>query len=96
MAFLIGDFEVINFAICWKILVSISTFNSENLIGYVQSAGNLSLLSIIARACEACAVSDQRCDKTEKSPSETTRETTFNYEDFRLISGKSSDDISDD
>lgn len=46
LAFLIGDYEVINFAIWfWKSLVPMSTFNSENLIGYAQSAGNLSFLS---------------------------------------------------
>jgi len=47
MAFSKGDFGVINFAVCWKNLVSIGTFNSENLIGYVQSAGNFVFITII-------------------------------------------------
>lgn len=33
--------KVILFAICWNSLVSIGTFNSQNLIGYAQSAGNV-------------------------------------------------------
>jgi hypothetical protein len=91
LAFLIGDFEVINFAICWKSLVSIGTFNSENLIGYAQSAGNLSLLSTLI-------VRDNYDHQVfaDKSPSETTRETSFNFENYRKITGKSPDEISDD
>ena len=87
LAFLLGDYEVINFAICWNSLVFISTFNSENLIGYAQSAGNLSfMLSSIL------IVNDIKADK---SSSETTREISFNFDDYRKISGKNSDEISD-
>lgn len=82
LAFFIGDYEVINFAICWKSLVSISTFNSKNLIGYAQSAGNLSF--------------NNKKNRADKSPSETTRETSFNYDQYRIISGKNFNDISDD
>ena len=89
LAFPIGDYEVINFAICWKSLVSISTFNSENLIGYAQSAGNLSLLSTLIIRDNSDIIAD-------KSPSETTRETSFNFDSFRKITGKSPDEISDD
>jgi hypothetical protein len=66
--------------------VSISTFNSENLIGYAQSAGNLSFVS------SYILVNDTN---TDKSSSETTRETSFNFDDFRKISEKNSDQISD-
>ena len=45
LAFLIDDYEVINFAICLDSIVSISSFNSENIIGYAQLAGNLSFMS---------------------------------------------------
>ena len=87
LAFLVGDYEVINFAICWNSLVSISTFNSENLTGYAQSAGNLSfMLSPVSLVNDI---------KTDKSPSETTRETSFNLDDYRNISGKDFDEISD-
>lgn len=80
LAFLIGDYKVINFAIWfWNSLVSISTFNSENLIGYAQSAGNLSY----------------PVKEADKSPSETTRETSFKLDEYRKISGKNNDVISD-
>jgi hypothetical protein len=68
--------------------VSISTFNSENLIGYAQSAGNLSFM-----ISSLLVVKDPEADK---SPSETTRETSFNFDEYRSISGKNSDEISDD
>ena len=88
LAFLMGDYKVINFAIWfWNSLVPISTFNSENLIGYAQSAGNLSFMTsslLVVKDAEA-----------EKSPSETTRETSFNFDQYRSISGKNSDEISD-
>lgn len=87
LAFLIGDYEVINFAVCWNSLVSISTFNSENLIGYAQSAGNLSFMIFIILLVNKT--------KTDKSPSETTRETSFNFDEYRKISGKNSSEISD-
>ena len=87
LAFHIRENMVINFAICWNSLVSISTFNSKNLIGYAQSAGNLSFISF-----PVLLVNDI---KTDRSPSETTRETSFNYDQYREISGKNSDEISD-
>jgi len=88
LAFLIGDYKVINFAIWfWNSLVSIGTFNSENPIGYAQSAGNFSFMS-----SSLLVVKDTKADK---SPSETTRETSFNFDPYRKISGKNSDEISD-
>jgi len=63
--------------------VSISTFNSENLIGYAQSAGNFSLLFF------PCVI------KADKSSSETTRETSFNFEAYRKITGNTPEKISD-
>ena len=88
LAFLLGDYEVINFAIwIWDSLVSIITFNSKNIIGYAQSAGNLSFMSSLL-----LLVKDT---KTDKSPSETTRETSFNFDEYRNISGKNHDEISD-
>jgi len=88
LAFLIGDYKVINFAIWfWNSLVSIGTFNSENLIGYAQSAGNFSFIS-----SSLLVVNNIKADK---SPSETTRETSFNFDLYREISGKNSDEISD-
>jgi LAGLIDADG endonuclease len=85
MAFLMSNYEVINFAICWNSLVLINTFNSKNFISYAQSARNLSF--IFNYFLE---------NKADKSPSETTRETSFNFNDYRKISGKDSDEISDD
>lgn len=117
LAFLIGDYVVINFAVCWNSLVSISTFNSENLIGYAQSAGNLSFMSTVFFASAAISrsrlliynnmykyfenlsepVNSKKYDiKADKSPSETTRETSFNYDEYRNISGKNPEDISDE
>ena len=88
LAFLIGDYKVINFAIWfWNSLVSISTFNSENLIGYAQSAGNLSFVSSSILVAEDT--------KTDKSSSETTRETSFNFDEFRKVSDKNYNQISD-
>jgi len=69
--------------------MSISTFNSENLIGYAQSAGNLSFMSSILLLIKYHI-------KADKSPSETTRETSFNFYDYRKISGKNTDEISND
>lgn len=66
--------------------MSISTFNSENLIGYAQSAGNLSFVSTTLVV---------RNTNTDKSSSETTRETPFNYEEYRNISNKNPHVISD-
>ena len=68
--------------------MSISTFNSENLIGYAQSAGNLSLMSLV--------MGKNNDVKADKSSSEATRGTSFNYDEYRKISGKNNDEISDD
>ena len=92
LAFLLGDYEVINFAICWNSLVFISTFNSENLIGYAQLAGNLSFMSYIVLLVNYKNYSLN----TDKSSSETIRETSLNFDCYRKISGKFFDVISDD
>lgn len=92
LAFLIDDFEVINFAVCLDSLVSISTFNSENLIGYAQLAGNLSFMSYIVLLVNYKIYSLN----TDKSSSETIRETSLNFDCYRKISGKFFDEISDD
>lgn len=84
MAFLMSNYEVINFAICWNSLVLISTFYSKNLISFAQSARNLSFIPFSLKDIKA-----------DKSPSETTRETSFNFNEFRKILGKNSDEISD-
>jgi hypothetical protein len=73
LAFPISDFRVINFAICWNSLVFISTFYSKNLINYTQSAGNLNYVFK---------------NIIDKSSSETTRETSFNFENIRINSNK--------
>ena len=87
LAFPIREDRVINFAIWfWNSLVSISTFNSENLIGYAQSAGNLSFVPITLVV---------KNTNTDKSSSETTRGTPFNFEDYRNISSKNPYEISD-
>lgn len=68
LAFPISDFGVTNFAICWNSLVLIGTLYSKNLISYTQSAGNFNyILNNII----------------DKSSSETTRETSFNFTNFR-------------
>lgn len=90
LAFHICEDMVINFAVCWNSLVLISTFNSENLISYAKSAGNFSFI------CSILLVKSKNYEmKTDKSSPETTRETSFNYDDYRNISGKNSDKISD-
>jgi len=59
----------IYFAVCLNGLVLIGTLNGKNSISYTQWAGNLSLYS----------------SKSKKpSASETTRETSFHYSEFRL------------
>jgi hypothetical protein len=95
VAFPEGDFRVINFAVCWNDLVAIHTFNSENYIGYVQSAGNLSFLSCLITLSSAINV-DKDDRKADKSTSETTREISFNFEAYRKLSGVSPEKISDD
>lgn len=86
MAFLISDYKVIIFAICWNSLVLISTLLSKNLISYAQSAGNLNFKYSIRHYIS----------KIDKSPSETTRETSFNFENFRKVSKKTSEEISNE
>lgn len=90
LAFHICEDMVINFAICWKSLVSTSTFYSKNLIGYAQSAGNLSILFSLL------LLSIGLIYYTDKSSSETTRETSFNFETYRKLSGNDHEKISDD
>ena len=90
LAFHICEDMVINFAICWKSLVSRSTFYSKNLIGYAQSAGNLSILFSLL------LLSIGLIYYTDKSSSETTRETSFNFETYRKLSGNDHENISDD
>lgn len=90
LAFHICEDMVINFAICWNSLVSISTFYSENLVGYTQSAGNLSFLFVPLVIINGIRY------YTEKSSSETTRETSFNFDTYRKLSGFDPKTISDD
>jgi len=86
------------------------TFNSQNFMGYAQSAGNLSFLlclSLLNLAKEDGVsgssssplkgekMQDASEKKTDKSSSETTRETSFNFKNYREISGISPDKISD-
>jgi hypothetical protein len=92
LASLIYNYEVLNFAICWDSLESKSTFNSENLLDYTQLAGNLSFIFYIVFLTNNI----KYYIKTDKSSSETTRETSFNFNDYRKISGKSSNEISND
>ena len=89
LAFLIGNYEVINFAVCWENLVSVNTFNSKNFIDYVQSAGNLSFIFLSIFIVKYYI-------KSEKSSSETTRETSFDFKAYRKISGNNFNKISDD
>jgi hypothetical protein len=71
--------------------VPISTFNSENLIGYAQLAGNLSFMLYTI-----LLINSKNYDiKADKSSSETIRETSFNFDYYRKISGKNFDEISD-
>lgn len=78
-------FLIINFTICWNGLVLISTFYSENLISYTQSAGNMFFF-----------ISNDISHRT----SETTRETSFNFLAFHnyyyKLLGKNSNHISND
>src|SRR5271163_4945297 len=62
---------VINFAVCWNSLVLIGTFSCKNSLSYTQSAGNLY---------------SARTSRTLKSPSETTRKTSFDFTLFQNIS----------
>lgn len=60
--------NTINIAICWNSLVLMSTLYGKNLISYTRSADNLSLYSI---------------KDNKQSVSETTRDTSLNFEAFR-------------
>ena len=66
------EVEVINFAVCWNSLKSMSTFYSKNLIGYAESAGNLSLLV-------ETSVSNKQRQVSLKRTSETKREASLNF-----------------
>ena len=87
VASLISDYEVINFAICWDSLVFINTFNSENFINYAESAGNLSIVYFIIF---------KNILKWDKNSSATTSEISFNFDEFRNITGKTPKDISNE
>jgi hypothetical protein len=87
VAFLIVNYKVIIFAICWNSLVFVSTFNSKNLINYTESAGYLTLMFFTLLKYNI---------KIDENPSETKREISFNFNNFRNLSGKSPKDISDD
>jgi hypothetical protein len=107
-----GDSWGINFAICWDSLVLIGTFARKNLISYAQSAGNLSFLlcclillfKSYLRNKEYIVYSDSSSNldegapqkKTDKGTSETTCETSYNFEAFRNISGINPEKISND
>jgi LAGLIDADG endonuclease len=80
LAFPISDFRAINFAICWDSLVLIGTFYSKNLISYAQSAGNLNYITN---------------NVVYKSSSETIRETSFNFYNFRRETNINEKQISD-
>ena len=88
LAFPVCENRVINFAMCWNSLVPRSTFNSKNLLGYAQSAGNLSFYN--SKRNEII-----NNFKTDKSSSENTRETSFKFQAYRNLSGNSSYIISD-
>lgn len=87
------------------------TFNSQNFMGYAQSAGNLSFLLCLgllnlAREGGVSGSSNSPTSgekmqgasekKTDKSSSETTRETSFNFKNYREISGIGPDRISNE
>lgn len=101
MAFPEGNFRVINFAVCWESLVLIGTFNSENSISYAQLAGNLSILLLlfindISYLYSSSIVEGKDNKKLTSDPQSTTRETSFNFEAYRKISGNKPEKISED
>jgi hypothetical protein len=101
MAFPLGNFRVINFAVCWESLVLIGTFNSQNPISYAQLAGNLSILLLLFRKgisylYSSSIVEGKDNKKLTSDPQSTTRETSFNFEAYRKISGNKPEKISDD
>ena len=76
--------NLINFAVCWNSLVLISTLKGKSLIGYTQSADNLSLYSL---------------KDNKQSVSETIRETFLNFSAFRIYYNtlfKNKDPLSDE
>ena len=76
--------NLINFAVCWNSLVLISTLKGKSLIGYTQSADNLSLYSL---------------KDNKQSVSETTRETSFKFSAFHIYYNtlfKNKDPLSDE
>lgn len=88
MASPFSDKRVKNFAVCWNNLKLISTFNSKNLINYIQSAGNhivKVLYSIInltnyVRSSETSLKRSLRILPVRSS--ETIRKTSFNFTAF--------------
>ena len=108
--------NIINFAICWNSLVLISTLQGKNLISYTQSADNLSLYSVAEGSpyppisCSDDPLRDMESKKLRKgdqvkkdnkqSVSETTRETSFNFSEFRgyynTLFGNNPKNLSDD
>jgi LAGLIDADG endonuclease len=95
LAFLIEDYKIINFAVCWKSLTFISTFYSKNLLNYAQSAGNLSSISSYISKNKSIDSNEYNI-KTDKRSSETIRETSFNFEDYRIISKNNSNELSNE
>ncbi len=93
VAFHLREEMVINFAVCWNSLVYIGTFYCKNLIWYAQSAGNLSFLScpllFFHPQCKGARYF------TDKSSSETTRVTSFNFYAYRKLSGNNRQTIPD-
>lgn len=77
MAFLFSNLKVINIAICWKDLVSKSTFNSKNLLGYIQSAGNIKYI-----------LTKKDSDIFDNRTSETIRDISFNFDNYIKLCNK--------
>lgn len=71
MAFLHGDMEVTNLAVCWNGSTFMSTLYSENLMNYAQSAGNSLLIATAGLIILAAT-----------GASETTRGKSFCFEGF--------------
>ncbi len=69
MAFLISDFEVINFTVGWKDFSILNTFYSLNVNNVIQSAGNSTIFIKIVRLAHSATV--------ERGSSETIRESSF-------------------
>ncbi len=111
MAFPVGDYGVIYFAVCWKNETFLDTLYSENSKNFVQSAGNLSFFFPIILANSSISLSkgtlgffhtsakvyDEigKNKKTDKRTSETTRETSFIFRGFRVLTGLTPEVVSD-